>query len=550
VNKSTIGPVATMTMVAMTMVGAASGTYAGSPPPPDHAAWATQCSALASADFSRIPGAPTQVMEANPVSDNKAVSARCQVRGYVTPNVGFLLQLPASNWNGKFLEIGCGGECGNFKWAFWCNLKEGYACVVTDTGHQGGGGLWAYNNLQAQVDFGYRGVHVAALSGKAIAERYYGRRPKHSYFWGCSMGGRQALAEAQRFPRDFDGIISGAPWINDTESASMFAWASRVLREKNGKPILSRTDLELVHNAVLAKCDMDDGLKDGLISNPAACNYNPDELVCKPSKQTACLTAAQAEAVKKIYAGPMKSQGDKSYVGGPAPGSEMGWVDDPDGYVRSDGTATGIEKWALKYFRYMVMPPAGPDWELADFDFDRDFQRFEGGIQESLLSAENPDLRKFKAAGGKLMIYQGWNDQEVRSMMTIDYYETATRTMGGRAAMENFARLFMVPGMLHCGGGDGPSEIDYLSYLDAWVDKAQAPDVMIGSHIDVNQMQFISAHWDSEDLVKDFEAFQNQPKVVKFSRPIYPYPVSARYKGSGDPDKADSFVTAEPPSDH
>jgi Tannase and feruloyl esterase len=222
---------------------------------PDVAA-TQQCTALAGADFSAIDQAPTQIVSAQLIEQKGDASAVCQVQGYVIPNVGFRLQLPASNWNGKFFETGCGGSCGYNEGSGWCpEPARGYACIISDMGHRGIAldGLWATNNLQAQVDFGYRGAHVIALAGKAIAERYYGTAPKHSYFSGCSTGGRQALVEAQRFLWDFDGIIAGGLWIDDTASAMDELWAVRALKGEGGKAILSQKDLQLVHDAALAK---------------------------------------------------------------------------------------------------------------------------------------------------------------------------------------------------------------------------------------------------------------------------------------------------------
>lgn len=484
------------------------------------------CKALSNVDFSGIQEAPTKVTQANLVEASGDVPAHCQVEGYVTPNVGFNLLLPLSNWNGKFLERGCGGDCGVISTSdalYQCRgpLRRGYACIISDMGHIGWGGLWAYNDLQAQVDFGYRGAHVTALAGKAITEYYYGNAPKYSYFTGCSTGGREALVEAERFPWDFDGIIAGAPWINDSDSAMQYVWNDVVLSNKDGKPLLSRADLELVHDAALRSCDLQDGVKEGFIPNPLACHFDPEVLVCKPKQNSKCITHAQAEAVEKVYFGPTTSTGKRLYTGGSPIGSELAWV----GVSLSKGNS-----WAIPYFRYEVMPPAGPNWQESDFNFDRDYKRFDDGIQESLLNAANPDLRKFKSAGGKLILYQGGMDFDVVPANTIDFYQTVEKTMGGRAATQEFLRLFMIPGMEHCSGGPGAFAIDYLSYLENWVERDQAPNVMLGAHV--------------EEPVSGFPLSQNDH--ILFTRPVFPYPLQAKYKGSGDPNDASSFRPAEP----
>jgi hypothetical protein len=526
---------------------------------------ATQCKMLEQAELSNVADAPTQVTMARWIEASAGVAASCWVTGFVWPQVGFILGLPA-DWNGKFLERGCGGDCGSIDDAVTkCSapIQRGYACIGFDGGHTGGGGLWAVNNLQAQVDFGYRAAHVTALAGKAITERFYQRVPSYSYFWGASTGGRQALVEAQRFPWDFDGIISGAPWINDTDSAMNVVWANRALAGADGKPLLTRADLQLVHDAALAHCDMDDGVRDGIIGNPAACKFDPGELVCKmkTAKQATCLTQAQAEAVRKVYLGPVNSKGEKTYVGGAVPGSEMGWIDDGVlDYIRTGGQIGGSEEWALIYFRHMVMPPAGPHWKLSDFDFDRDYKRFGTGAQESLLNAANPDLRKFKAAGGKLLIYQGWNDQSDLPEMTIDYYQMVEKTMGGRAATQDFARLFLIPGMLHVSGGDGAFAIDYLTYLERWVEHQQPPELMIGAHVDDNYLaqpgkslegaapsDIGSSVWSAKFVGALTLKIPLDPAVpIAFTRPVYPYPKRAKYKGTGDPKDAANFASIEP----
>lgn len=509
---------------------------------------AAQCKALERADFTGIPDAPTQLIQAKFVEAAQDMPAYCDVKGYVEPTMVFELRLPATVWNGKFFEVGCGGACGYLAGLPSCPLKRGYACITSDMGHTSStmysDGLWAYNNLQTQIDFGYRGPHVTAVAGKAITEYYYSKAPKYSYFQGCSTGGRQALIEAERFPWDFNGIIGGAPWIDDSDSAMNIVWAIRALTGNDGKLILGKAELQLVHDAALAECDMDDGVKDGLISDPHNCKFDPARLICKEGQTTACLSEAQADAVKKIYDGPRNSQGKRLFTRGAAPGSEMGWVDDASyhqNYVQSDGTFTHIGMWTLEYFRYMVLPGRGAGWNLTDYDFDRDPQRFASGIQESLLSVANPNLRKFKEAGGKLIVNHGWADQSVPTEKTIDFYDMVTRTMGGRAATEDFFRLFLVPGMKHCSGGDGAYAIDYLTYMEAWVERGQAPDVMIGARVDEKA-------WNGWFQAHSAFPFPLDPAMpVQFTRPIYPYPLYGKYKGKGNPNDAANFVPVAAP---
>ena len=496
------------------------------------------CKSLAHVGFLNLKEAPTQITYAQVVEPKDGLPGYCNVSGYVWPQVGFELRLPLENWNGKFIEIGCGGYCGGVWWTIWCPLKKGYACIASNMGHAGGNeAIWAYQNLQAQIDFGYRGAHVTAVAGKAITERFYGSPAKHSFFHGCSSGGQQALSEAQRFPWDFDGIIAGAPSPTFSGPMMSYLWSARVLLAGR----VSRSDLKLVHDRAVAKCDMDDGIRDGIIGDPFHCKFDPSELLCKPDKMADCLTADKVAAVKKVYSGPMTSQGGKIYTGGPLPGSELNWMGSSDG----DAYISGNEPtpWAAEYFRYVgFMPAPGPGWNPSDFDFDRDYKRLR--TSESMFgAADNPDLRKFKGAGGKLILYQGALDQSDIPADAVDYYETVERTMGGRATTQEFFRLFVVPGMNHCTGGAGAFAIDYLTYLEAWVEQGQAPDRMIGAHVD-------DSYW-KEHGEGAFEPFLLRFPLdaqipVAFTRPIFPYPWRAEYKGSGNPTRAENFKAIQP----
>jgi len=492
------------------------------------------CAAILQTDFSKLIDAPTQVEDAKVIDASADGPAYCQVLGYVSPNVGFKLFLPISNWNGKFLEVGCGGFCGTTEWEFWCPLDRGYACINSDLGHRATrGGEWGYNNLQAQIDFGYRGAHVASLAGKAIIEYYYKKGPSKSYFHGCSSGGQQALSEAQRYPWDFDGILVGAPSPTFAGPMMNFAWAKLALKGREDKSLFTRAEMEFVHAAAVKRCAVGDGLKHGFIDDPRNCKFDPAELLCRAGKQTQCLSDAQVQAIKKVYAGPTNSNGEKIYNGGAMPGSELNWIDgEVDTYVSS----TGEDNWPEEYFGYIGFWPApGPGWKYTDFDFDRDYKRME--TTDAIFGAANdPDLRKFKAAGGKMILYQGWADQSDPPMDAVDYYETTEKTMGGRGPTQEFFRMFMVPGMHHCSGGAGPFAIDYLTYLEAWVEQDHAPDKMIGAHV-------TGTNW-----VQSFRLrFPLKPGTpISFTRPVYPYPLSAKYKGSGDPDDAANFVPVGP----
>lgn len=489
---------------------------------------AGRCKALGSADFSQVQDAPTQITETRLVEASGDIPRYCEVGGYVAPAVGFVIRLPTDRWNGKFMEIGCGGYCGTTAFIAECNdpLHRGYACIASNGGHNGGGNMWAYNSLSAEVDYGYRAPHVTALAGKALVARYYGRPASKSYFWGCSSGGRQALMQAQRFPWDFDGIIAACPSLGVPWHHLSHVWTHRVLFDKAGEPLLNESELELVHRAVIARCDMNDGLKDGLIGDPRACAFEPKSLFCATDARTECLTAKQVEAVSKVYGGPVTSKGQQVYFAGPLKGSEKTWL---------RGAVSFEQKLMRSFledeFRYSgFYPDAGPKWQVENFDFDRDYKRL--GTSEGLYTAANPDLRRFRAAGNKLIIYIGWNDNAM-PLSAVDYYETVERTMGGRVATQEFVRLFAIPGMEHCIGGDGASAVDWLSALEDWVESGQAPEQLIGAHVDGLSATMLPQ-------------FPLNPATVEFTRPIYPYPRVSRYSGRGDPKDAANFKSVNP----
>jgi feruloyl esterase len=514
----------------------------GATPQAPSAHAAERCIALATVDFSQTPDAATQIMDAHVVEASGALPAYCDVTGYVAPSTGFRLRLPSGTWNGKFIELGCGGACGSTDHIVGCDdvLHRGYVCIVSDNGHKSTilDVKWAKNNLQAQIDQGYRAAHVTALAGKAITKRYYGYDPKKSYFSGCSTGGVNALIEAERFPWDFDGIIAGAAAPSVTGIWIDALWFHRVLRNKSGELLLNGRDIDLLHKAVVAKCDLNDGIKDGLIGDPRTCNFHPSELQCAAEGKSACLTAEKVDAVKKIYGGPVTSRGKHIYIADALPGSEGSWLDEIDPADRSLHYMTDI-------FRYVLFDSSPPSsWTPADFDFDRDYKRLGGS--EGILSPNNPDLRRFQNAGGKLLAYVGWSDFVARPM--ADYYEAAERVIGGRKVTQNFFRFFAVPGMGHCGGGDGASAIDYLSYLEAWVEKDRAPDKVIGSHVKTEDLMDKAMHGDQDALhaLERRMEFPLDPATVEFSRPIYPYPIATRYLGRGNPKDAASFGPVQP----
>lgn len=414
---------------------------------------AERCQALAGDRFAGLPGAPTQIVSATYSAAANGKVAACVVEGYVAPTVNFAMLLPADNWNGRYLVRGCGGSCGTVAVELACasHLRDGYACLHTDMGHRSTliDNIWVKDNLQGLVDFGYRATHVTTVAGRAVLRAFYGADARKSYFFACSTGGRQGLIEAQRFPEDFDGIVAIAP-------ASMAPFGNRKAASVadvdgfntgvNGLPTLPNRKTLLLHRGAVAACDKGDGIMDGLIGDPEQCGFKPAALLCKTGDSADCLTAAQVAVADKIYR-----------LHGAMPGSEFNWIGN--------------------YLRNATLPG-----ETSQPVFDLAIGRGDPATIETLNTPNNPDLRPFRDNGGKLILVHGWADHSVMPPPTLDYYQTVERTMGGPAPTRAFARLFMIPGMDHCAGGEGAYAINYMAAITDWVEGGKAPEALRGIH--------------------------------------------------------------------
>lgn len=449
--------------------------------------------------------------------------AHCLVTGRILPDVGFEIRLP-DDWNGRFLMNGNGGFAGEIQADPRPGLAQGLAVAATDTGHDADREPAASfaTDRQKLVDFAYRAVHVTAETAKEIITAYYGSAPEVSYFSGCSTGGRQGLMEAQRFPGDFDGILVGAPVLDETLIHVWEVWLNRAM-ERN--PV--RMDqLELLAERVAAACDGADGLEDGLVSDPEACAFDPatDLPVCDSDVSSPdCFTAGQIDTLEQIY-GEVVSGGEAIFpalpVGteqygldsSPLRGGELsGWV---PWIINQNGRPASLY-FAENFLRYMAFAAPDPDYDWREFDLDEDLERLDR-IRE-ILDATDPDLEEFREGGGKILMYFGWADAGLNPRMGTGYYENVLARSG--PATTDFFRLFMIPGMFHCGGGVGNPEFDAFSLLRAWVEEGTAPERME-----------ISYHEGGE--------------VVR-TRPACPYPTVARYSGSGDAAAAASFECVE-----
>ena len=440
--------------------------------------------------------------------------AFCRVAATLTPSkdsdIKIEVWLPASGWNGKFQAVGNGGWSGAVsQGALAAALRRGYAAASTDTGHSGGSASFALGHPEKLVDFAWRAVHDMTVQAKAILSAYYGSGPKFSYWNGCSSGGKQGLKEAQRFPKDYDGIIAGAPANYWTHLMAGDLWPA-LATAKDPASYIPPAKYQLMHRAALEACDALDGVKDGLLEDPARCKFDPKILLCRGGEDTsACLTAPQVEAAKKIYAGASNPRTGQKIFPGMAAGSELVW-----------GALAGPEPFGIPvdHFKYVVFK--NPAWDFKTLNFDADVALADK-IDNGLLNATDANLKDFFAHGGKLLQYHGWNDQLISPFNSIDYYQAVEDKLGAAKLRDSY-RLFMAPGMAHCSGGEGPNTFDSVSVIEQWVEQGKAPDQIVAAHRINN--------------------------AVDRTRPLCPYPQVAQYKGTGSTDDAANFVCNTAPA--
>jgi feruloyl esterase len=451
--------------------------------------------------FSPGPGAP---LEVPPV---------CRVAGTITPAIRFEVWLPVGDdYNGRLQAVGGGGLAGNISYpAMATAVRAGFASASTDTGHRSTDNLWLADP-QRREDYGYRSIHEMTVKAKSIIDAYYGSGPAYSYFNGCSTGGRQGLMEAQRYPGDYDGIVSGAPVNTFTSLHIGQLWTAHATLKEPGAA-LTPADFALVNAAVMQQCDAIDGVEDGVLADPTRCNFNPRELVCRGRANDTCLAEPKVRALEMIYGGAVNPRTGVQIYPGLEPGGESaqpgnaGWA-----MIMNGRTPFFIDIPVLGGMGF-----ENGAWDWRTFDFDRDVALIDGKLAH-VLNAVDPDLRDFKAQGGKLILYHGWSDPGVMPQRTIDYYDEiiafADRATGadGAAFTEEYVRLYMLPGVGHCSGGAGPDQADFMSALIDWVENDEAPGSIVAS---------------------------NPDRTV--TRPLCPHPQVATYS-RGDTNAATSFT--------
>jgi feruloyl esterase len=440
--------------------------------------------------------------------------AFCRAAATLTPSsdsdIKIEVWLPVADWNGKFQAVGNGGWAGTISYGWLASaLQEGYATASTDTGHADANASFAIGHPEKVIDFAYRAVHEMVVKSKAIIATFYGRAARFSYFTGCSTGGRQGLMEAERYPEDFDGIIAGAPANDQTHlSAWRIAVEAKILQSPAS--VVPPGKLALLNRAVLAACDAIDGVTDGLLTDPRQCQFDPATLLCRGADRDDCLTAQQIEVVKMGYAPARRTTGQLIFPG-LVPGGETGW---------DMLTGAHSEPGSIDVGMFRFVAHEDPAWDWRTFDLDRDTSLIDK--KAGFIDAVNPDLSAFRARGGKLLIYHGWNDGgsggAISPLNTVNYYASVLARMG--SPQQDWLRLFMVPGMAHCGGGPGPNQVNWMAALERWRESGIAPDRLIASRVSDNH--------------------------VNMTRPICSYPAVAKYNGVGSTNDAANFACKAP----
>jgi feruloyl esterase len=470
------------------------------------------------------PAAPAPARGATPPAPIIA-PAHCRVVAILKPSPDSLINMelwlpPSEQWNKKFEAVGNGGWAGYIQGlgaapgatpAMVTALRAGYATAGNDTGHQEANGVFTMGHPEKVIDFAYRAMHEMTVQSKSLIKAFYDQPASLSYYNGCSTGGRQGLMEAQRYPEDFDGIIAGAP-ANDHLYLHAGDMARMIDIFKDPAGLIPKAKQDLLAKAVMNSCDMLDGVKDNIITDPQMCKFDPAVLQCKSGDGADCLTTKQVATAKRLYADAKNSKGQLIFPGY-AYGGESGY--NVMRGVTALGPGPDIEPnpapgdLQLGTYRYLAHQDAKWDWHSFNIDSDPPMAKRKGGT----IDAVDTNMSKFKANGGKLILFHGWADPAIQPEHTVNYYNSVLDKMG--KSQDNFMKLFMVPGMGHCSGGAGPNQVDWMGTLETWREKGESPLFIIGKGtVDGKPM----------------------------TRPVCPYPQVATYNGSGDTNSAANFV--------
>ena len=473
------------------------------------------CKALATKNFAADVGTQVEISKAEVVTDGTGAQiTHCHILATIAPSTGVEIQLPQSDWNSRLLFTGCGGLCGLIRTDQGADaLARRYAVATTDMGHRlaPGEDPRAWTSAQNLVEeWQHRATHRATLLTKAVIAAAYGQPQDYAYFRGCSTGGRQGLTEALMYPGDYDGVIAGAPAAQMVTPHNVFAYASNT--RADGSSILTAAALNLLADAVMDACDIDDGVQDGVIGNPNACTFEPASLSCGESATDRCLSSEQIAAAEKAYQGARRDDGTPFYPMGYARGTETDWI---SGFLGVDGRPPRRAGSA----QFTIERKIGPDATLADFDFSRH------GITGSPLGGlldfgpDGKKLARYVNGGGKILLYHGWSDSDATPASSLYFYQAQAEGFG-EAELPGFLRLFMFPGMTHCRGGPGVDTADYLTAIERWVQRGEAPESLDA--------------YGTTAPTFNYAAYPLDPQTIVTGRRLYPYPAVSVYAGSGD----------------
>lgn len=511
------------------------------------------CAALADVNLTAIGGEGSKITEA---ADTTSGGIKvCSVKGTLSPAINFQVLLPSETWTQRYMQLGCGGLCGQITLtvgaADGCKVYNdgGFVMAATDMGHSGGmndDGSWGLD-AQKRVDFAYRAQHVTAEAAKTLIKAFYGQAQKYAYFNGCSDGGREALMEAMRFPDDFNGVIARAPaMLFQVQNTLYHAWQAVSNTTADGRLTLLTDRLPILHNAVMAACDKVDGAEDGLISNPAACQFDLNTITCAAglSDTSTCLTPTDAAVVRKFYDGPKDPKtGAHLTAGQPQFGSELDWA---GVYVadKADGTIMSTSA-SLPAIRYLAFQQPNPNASLDTFAFNE--ATLEAlRARHPLFDATNADLSAFQKLGGKLILWHGLADPHISPANTLSLHKALQAHLGDET-VESFERLYLLPGVAHCGNGEGPSNLDLVTAMMAWVEGGSVPDAILTRS--AKQASAFGAPAFSgkppEGAQEDKVALMPKSQLPDMTRPVYPYPAVARYKGTGSVYEAANWEKGE-----
>jgi len=503
----------------------------------------SSCAALAKASLPHVTITSAAVVEAgaypapSPEEDAlyKQVPTFCRVAAQLTPSadsdIKMELWLPVAGWNGRFRGIGNGGFAGSIGYdGLAVSVMLGYAVAGTDTGHSGSGidASWALNHPEKIIDFGNRAIHEMTQTGRSLTTTFYAKAPSHSYFASCSDGGREALMEAQRYPADFDGILAGAPANNWSHLLSSAVYG---IQKLNSDGYIPASKIPAIHDAVLAACDKADGVADDILNDPRTCHFEPASMICKAGDSDKCLTAPQAAALKSLYGGMHDASGRQVFPG-LLPGAELGGNGWP-GWITGDAPGkSAMYAFGTNFFSYMVY--SDPKWNWQSFRVDAGLK---AAVEKTAaaLDSTDPNLKPFLSRGGKLILYHGWNDPAIPALNTVNYFNQVEKVTG-KQATDSSIRLYMAPGVQHCGAGPGPDsfgqqgwspdapfkdpEHNMYAALEKWVEQGTAPDKIIATKLEG----------------------EGSARHATMTRPLCPYPQQAKYKGAGDSNDASNFT--------